>query len=147
MIANLHSSQQLSDRRSSHHTLRIEFTRPEDGTRGFAPWSRGTAWAMTESRVVTNRHVIETSIDLDSEVRELRQLGLKPVVKNYLFPVVSGRIPDVPFARMPCSRGSIVAVPVTKVRLSGDHDLASCEGLDWDTPRAVFILTSHLVRK
>lgn len=130
----LHSSQQLSDRFGPAIMLfcqGIEFTRPEDGTRGFAPWSRGTAWAITESRVVTNRHVIETSIDLDSEVRELRQLGMKPVVKNYLFPVVSGRIPDVPFARMPCSRGSIVAVPVTKVRLSGDHDLASCEGLDW----------------
>ena len=109
----------------------IEFFSEEDGTRGWLPYSRGSAWAISSTRFVTNRHVVEVDENMRLEVQSLRSLGLKPSVKSYIFPVVPLISKDLQHAHMELAGGFVVAVPVTSPRLSGDHDLATGQGMDW----------------
>ena len=106
----------------------VEFTREEDGKRGWIPLARGSAWAVSSQLLVTNRHVVEGE---QSTVNMLRELGAKPVVKNYVFPVVDSLVDNSPHQSLESSQGYIFAVPVGSPRLSGDHDLAACTVRDW----------------
>lgn len=105
----------------------------EEGTlvRGWAPYSRGSAWSITPTRFITNRHVVEEDDEFKELISYLREAKLRPSVESYVFPVVSSISEDMPHPYVAFSGGYVVAVPVGSLRLSGDHDLATGQGLNW----------------